>query len=578
MTAVTMASPAVPLRYAPPIETELERLVAALGAVPALAERYPLRWLAIQLLEGDEDLLAEAEGLGGPAVAAALAASRERLAPHYGEDLDVALVDQRYRFVHALAGQALTRPAAPPLTLSDRIDRVVTHRWLGIPIFLALMWVVFKLTTDVAAPFVDWIDATLSGPVSAWIVALLDALGLGGGWLESLLVDGVIAGVGGVLVFVPVLLALYFALALLEDSGYMARAAFVMDRLMHALGLHGKSFLPMIVGFGCSVPAIYATRTLDSRRDRILTGLLVPFMSCSARLPVYVLIAAIFFPARAGLVIFGLYLTGIVVAILIGMLLRRTLFRNQPPAPFVLELPPYRLPTPRGVWRQMWERTSAFLRKAATIILATSIVVWLLLALPVRGEGRFAATPVEQSAFAAISGAAAPVFAPLGFGAWETSGALLTGFVAKEVVVSTLGQTYAVAGPEEEAGAPPTTFGEDLLGIAGGLVGATGDALRALPGIIGITLEAPEEEEDLAPEGLAAAVRSGFEASSGGHGALAALAFLVFVLLYTPCMTAVAAARHEFGSRWMWVSIIGQFAVAWLAALLVFQGGRLLGW
>jgi ferrous iron transport protein B len=264
-----------------------------------------------------------------------------------------------------------------------------------------------------------------------------------------------------------------------------------------------------------------------------------------------------------------------VVAIVVGMLLRRTLFHNQPPAPFVLELPPYRLPTPRGVWRQMWERTAAFLRKATTIILATSIVVWLLLALPVRGAGRFADTPVDQSAFAALSGAAAPLFAPLGFGGWETSGALLTGFVAKEVVVSTLGQTYAVAGPDEDAEATPTTFGEDLLGIAGGLVSATGDALRALPGVVGITLEAPEEEA--APEGLAAAVRAGFEASSGGHGALAALAFMIFVLLYTPCMTAVAAARHEFGSRWMWVSIVGQFAVAWLAALLVFQGGRLLG-
>lgn len=576
MTAVTLASPGATVRYEPPIETELERLVATLGTIPTLAERYPLRWLAIQLLEGDEHLLAEAEGLGGSTVTAALTASRARLALHYGEDLDVALVDQRYRFVHTLAGQALTRPAVPPLTLSDRIDRVVTHRWLGIPIFLGLMWVVFKLTTDVAAPFVDWVDATLSGPVSSWATALLGAAGLGGSWIESLLVDGVIAGVGGVLVFVPVLLALYFALALLEDSGYMARAAFVMDRLMHTLGLHGKSFLPMMVGFGCSVPAIYATRTLDSRRDRILTGLLVPFMSCSARLPVYVLIAAIFFPTHAGLVIFGLYLTGIVMAIVIGMLLQRTLFRNHPPAPFVLELPPYRLPTPRSVWRQMWERTAAFLRKATTIILATSIVVWLLLAIPVRGDGRFADTPVDQSAFAALSGAMAPVFAPLGFGGWEMSGALLTGFVAKEVVVSTLGQTYAVVALEEEADATPTTFYEDLLGIAVSLVSATGDALRKLPGVIGITLATSEEETAL--EGLAVAVQTGFEASSGGHGALAALAFLIFVLLYTPCMTTVAAAHHEFGSRWMWVSIIGQFVVAWLSALLVFQGGRLLGW
>lgn len=225
----------------------------------------------------------------------------------------------------------------------------------------------------------------------------------------------------------------------------------------------------------------------------------------------------------------------------------------------------------------MWERTSAFIRKASTIILTTSVVVWLLLALPVGGEGRFADTPVEQSAFAALAGAVAPVFAPLGFGSWETSGALLTGFVAKEVVVSTLAQTYAVVEPEEEAETLPTTFGEDLLSIVGGLVSAIGDALRVLPQIIGIPMGVSADEEE-APEGLAAALQAGFEASSGGHGALAALAFLVFVLLYTPCMTAVAAARHEFGSRWMWVSIVGQFAVAWLAALLVFQVGRLLGW
>ncbi|MFV9506918.1 MAG: ferrous iron transport protein B [Oscillochloridaceae bacterium umkhey_bin13] len=574
MTSGSLALP-ISLRYADPIEQELTILSNALNAIPAVAAAYPARWLAIQLLEGDELLLAEAETLGGPAVAQALAASLARLQPQYGDDLDVALVDQRYRFVHALAERTLTRPATPPLTLSDRIDQVVTHRWLGIPIFLALMWVVFKLTTDLSAPFLDWVDGVISGPITRWMVALLGTLSLGGSWVESLLVDGVIAGVGGVMVFVPVLLALYFALALLEDSGYMARAAFVMDRLMHALGLHGKSFLPMIVGFGCTVPAIYATRTLDSRRDRILTGLLVPFMSCSARLPVYVLIAAIFFPAAAGQVIFGLYLTGIMAAILIGMLLRQTLFRNQPPAPFVLELPPYRLPTLRGVWNQMWGRTAAFVRKAWTLILITSMIVWLLLAIPVRGDGRFANTPVEQSAFAALAGAVTPVFQPLGFGSWETSGALLTGFVAKEVVVSTLIQTYAV----EETGAEEvvaTSLGEDLLAIVTSFGTAVTDALKAIPGIVGLSF-GEAEEEAAAPAGLTLAIQTGFTASSGGHGSLAALAFLVFVLLYTPCMVATAAARHEFGPRWMWVSVIGQFVIAWLAALIVFQGGMLLG-
>lgn len=575
MTTLEMSFHQAPFHYPPPIETELNRLADLFAHTPALAEVYPPRWLAIQALEGDETLMHDIRSLGGSAVAATLEESLARLRAIYGDDLDVALVDQRYRFVHAIATQAVRRPSVAPVTFSDRIDRVVTHRWLGIPIFLAVMWVVFKLTTDVAAPFVDWLDGVLSGPVSRWVVALLALSGADGGWIESLMVDGVVAGVGGVLAFVPVLLALYFALALLEDSGYMARAAFVMDRLMRALGLHGKSFLPMIVGFGCSVPAIYATRTLDSRRDRILTGLLVPFMSCSARLPVYVLIAMIFFSAQAGQVIFGLYLAGIVVAVGTGALVQHTLFRHHPQTPFVLELPPYRMPTLRSIWRQMWERTSSFIRKAGTIILATSIVVWLLLAIPV-GAGRFAETPVDQSAFAAVANGATPVFAPLGFGRWETSGALVTGLIAKEVVVGTLAQVYG--GAEEEI-APiderPVTLADDLTGIAGGFVTAIGDALRALPGIVGINLV--EAEAEPVAEGLAAAIRAGFTASSGGRGALAALAFLVFVLLYTPCVAALAANRHEFGTSWMLASLLGQFAIAWLAAFIVFQGGMLLG-
>ena len=227
-----------------------------------------------------------------------------------GDESDILLADRRYGWINQVAADVMTRPDDQQTTLSDRIDSVVTNRILGLPIFLAAMWIVFKLTTDVAAPMVDWIAAVIEGPVTGWIVALFGVVGLGGSWLEGLVVDGIIAGVGGVLVFVPVLAMLYLALALLEDSGYMARVAFVMDRFMRPFGLHGKSFLPMIVGFGCTVPAIYATRTLERRRDRVLTGLLVPFMSCSARLPVYVLFAAVFFPASAGTAVFLIYLLG----------------------------------------------------------------------------------------------------------------------------------------------------------------------------------------------------------------------------------------------------------------------------
>ncbi len=562
------------MRYDTHIEDAIVQISAVLAEVPTLARRYPSRWLAIQLLEGDRGLRETVQAApGGDAVLRVLAEQHERLRAHYGDDVDVALTDQRYRFVHQIVQRVLTRPDAPAATLSDKIDRIATHKWLGIPIFLALMWAVFKITADVSAPFLDWVDGVIGGPLTNWVVALLAWAGLAGTWVESLAVDGIIAGVGGVLVFVPVLLALYFALALLEDSGYMARAAFVMDRLMRTLGLHGKSFLPMIVGFGCTVPAIYATRTLESEKDRILTGLLVPFMSCSARLPVYVLLAAVFFPTYAGLAVFGMYLLGILVAIILGVIFKYTLFKGKEQLPFIMELPPYRMPTLRGIWTQMLRRTASFVRKAWTIILATSIVVWLLIAIPVSGQGDFANIDIDDSAFAAVSGAVAPVFAPLGFGSWESSGALVTGFVAKEVVISTMGQIYGL--DEAEEASEPTTFGEDLGEIVTSFGVAAIDTLKSIPLIVGINLFGEEAEEE--PSALMQAVRDGFEETSGGHGALAALAFMVFVLLYTPCMVATAAARQEFGNRWMWVSVIGQFVLAWLVALLVFQGGLLLG-
>ncbi|MFP4437381.1 MAG: ferrous iron transport protein B [Chloroflexaceae bacterium] len=564
----------VGVNYAPEIEAAIDRVSAAIVAVPDLQAAYPARWLAIQLLEQDPHLRETVQNTpGSEMVLRILDEQCERLRAHYGDEVDVMLTDQRYRFVHQLVERVLTRPDAPAATFSDRVDRVVTHKWLGIPIFLALMWVVFKMTADVSAPFLDWVDGVISGPLTTWVTALLGALGLSGTWVESLAVDGIIAGVGGVLVFVPVLMALYLALAILEDSGYMARAAFVMDRLMRMLGLHGKSFLPMIVGFGCNVPAIYATRTLESEKDRILTGLLVPFMSCSARLPVYILLAAVFFPAYAGLAVFSMYLLGIIVAIILGIILKQTLFRGKEQVPFIMELPPYRLPTLKGIWFHMWERTSAFVRKAWTIIMATSVVVWLLIAIPTGGSGQFAATDIDQSVFARVSGAVSPIFAPLGFGSWESSGALVTGFVAKEVVISTMGQIYGLEAAEEAA--EPTTFVQDLGMIATSFVGATVDTLKSIPLIVGINLFEEEAEEE--PTDLMGAIEVGFEETSGGHGALAALAFMVFVLLYTPCMVAVAAARQEFGNVWMWVSVVGQFVLAWLVALLVYQGGLLLG-
>lgn len=558
--------------YAPEIEAEIAGLSAAAQKIPALAVYNP-RWLAIQLLEGDSALLAETQAVANGALGGALAGSLARLSAIYGEELDVVLADSRYRFVNNLARSVVSRPAENALTPSDKIDRIVTHRWLGIPIFLLMMWVIFKITTDVATPYLDWVDWLIHGPITGWVIALLNLAGWGGGWVQSLFVDGIIAGVGGVLVFVPVLMSLYFSLAVLEDTGYMARGAFVMDRLMNKLGLHGKSFLPMVVGFGCTVPAMYATRTLDSQKDRILTGLLVPFMSCGARLPVYVLFAAIFFPRYTGAVIFGLYLLGIVVAVVLGLLLKNTLFKEKEISTFVMELPAYRPPNLKNIWFYVWKRTAAFLHNAWTIILAMSVLIWLLMAIPLQG-GSFARTPLNDSAFAGVSRALSPLFAPMGFDSWEAGGALLTGIVAKEVVISTMSQVYNVAEVEEEP-REPAHFINDSIAIGREFVTATANTVKSIPLIVGINLFDSTEEAE--PTALAAAVRADFARTSHGHGSAAALAFMVFVLLYTPCAATIAVERKELGLKWTLVSVFGQFALAWLVSGLVFQAAKLLG-
>lgn len=559
--------------YGRDLEPEIERLTLEINRYPALTDIYAARWLAIKLLEQDHDIQQKLLTLtGGAPVLTHAQMSITRLAEIYGDDVDAIIADRRYSWINGLVGSAVHKSNNAQFTTSDKVDRLMTHRFFGVLIFLGLMWMVFKLTADVAAPFVDWIGGVIEGPLTHWVTAVVTIIGLGGTWVESLLVDGVIAGVGGVLVFVPVLMSLYFAMAVLEDSGYMARAAFVMDSLMNKIGLHGKSFLPLMVGFGCSVPAIYATRTLESKKDRILTGLLVPFMSCGARLPVYVLFAAIFFPALAGTVIFGLYLLGIVTAVILGIILRRTVFQSDDLGAFVMELPPYRMPTIKSIWFHMWQRTKAFLENAWTLILIVSIFIWLLMSIPVKGEGSFADTPVEDSAYAALAGIISPALEPLGFGSWQASGALISGFVAKEVVVSTMAQVYNVEVQQEVDESP--TFFEDVAFIATSFVSATIDTIKSLPLLVGINLFADEPEEE--PTALMTAIKEGFEETSGGYGALAALSFMVFVLIYTPCMVAIAAEKQELGAKWMWVSIIGQFTLAWVMAFLVFQGGKLL--
>jgi len=560
--------------YGDVLEKEIASIEEAIEGAGEVVVDHDPRWLAIKLLENDAEVVEKfTASEAGRNVLAIQQKSYAYLNDRFGEDVDTLFADKRYGWIHALIKETVKQENREELSTSDKIDKVVTNRYLGIPIFMAMMWIVFKVTTDIAGPFQDWVEMVIGGPITNWIVSILGWLGLGGGWVERLFVDGIVAGVGSVMVFVPVMLALYFALALLEDSGYMARAAFVMDRFMHALGLHGKSFLCMIVGFGCTVPACYATRTLENEKDRILTGLLVPFMSCGARLPVYVLFASVFFPKNTNTVVFLLYLTGILVAVLLGFILSRTLFKRDGTTPFVLELPPYRMPTAKNIWFHMWERTSSFFKKAFSIIMITSVLLWFAMMIPVNG-GNFAESDIADSGFAAVSQTIAPAFEPAGFGSWQASGSLITGFVAKEVIVSSMAQIFEVEETAEEE-AVQTSFLQDVGDIVVGFVNATLDTIKSIPLIVGINLFDEEAEEDL-PR-LNTAVGQHFEDISGGHGALASLAFMVFVLLYTPCMVAVAAQRHEFGNKWTLFSMAIQLAVAWIAAVAIFQGGLLLG-
>lgn len=559
------ASPQRSIEYDRDIEKEIAILSREISTVPVLTEVYQPRWLAVRLLEGEPDLIEIVKKTAGTQhLLRVYDQSLKRLRQVYGEDLDVAITDGRYGFVHGVVKTALKRSLQQRLTTSDRIDKIATNKWLGIPLFLALMYLVFNLVQNVSAPYLDWVDSVIGGPISNWTAFLLTA---GGSpqWLTALIRDGIIAGVGGVLVFVPGLLVMYFSLAFLEDSGYLARAAFVMDKAMSALGLHGKSFIPMILSFGCNVPGIYATRTIESRSSRILTGLLIPFMSCSARLPVYVLFGMAFFPSRAGTVIWGMYVVGILVAIIVGVVLSRTVFKGAEQGAFVMELPPYRMPTLKGLLIHMWEHTSGFVRKAGTVIVAVAVVIWFLLNVPWGVENP------HDSYFGQLSTAISPIFAPLGFDNWQATGALVSGFIAKEVVVSTMSQIYV--GEEADAEPTPSTpFLTDVQDIVVGFGVATVSAGKELIEVLtpGFTLFAGEEEEDDGQIGLSKALQSAFTP-------LTALAFLIFVLLYVPCVATVAAQAQEFGWQWAVFSVGLNMAVAWIAALVVYQGGQLLG-
>ena len=435
-------------------------------------------------------------------------------------------LDQRFADLDATEKAAVSRTDVGE-PLSQRVDRVVLHPVFGPILFLAVMWAVFFITTTVAGPLQDGLEALITGPVSDAVRSLLPDH-----WLVSgLLVDGLIGGVGMVLTFAPLLALMFLCLAVLEDSGYMARAAVVTDRVMRAIGLPGKAFIPIVVGYGCNVPAISATRVLGDVRHRILTCLLIPFTSCSARLIVFMMLAQVFFPAHAGSAVFGMYVLSIALVVLVGLALRRTVWRAMPAEALVIDLPAYQLPTFGLTLSVMWVRLKGFLHTAGGIIVATVVVIWLLMSIPVTGGHSFneGAVPPEDSAYGAVSKVMSPVFAPAGFDSWSLTGPLVTGFVAKETLISTWAQTYAV---------------ED------------------------VTDDAPEEQ---AESPLASHIRADFDAASGGHGLAAVWAYMVFLLAYTPCVATVAAQRREIGWKWTLIGFALQLATAWILAVGVFQ-------
>jgi ferrous iron transport protein B len=508
---------------------------AAIGEVSAMLQErdgqltdVQRRWLSLKLVERDEEIRRRVEN---PQVLDVADRNADHLARLYGEAPEIIIAEGRYNLISALCREAVRGPVLARRTKTDRIDAVVTHRYLGIPLFLGLMYLIFEFTFTLGEPAMGWIEAgfdrlglvvgSLWGPASP----------AANGALKSLLVDGVIGGVGGVLVFLPNIALLFLAISMLESSGYMARAAFIMDRLMNKVGLHGKSFIPMLIGFGCSVPAIMATRTLDNRRDRLTTMFVIPLISCSARLPIYLLIIPAFFPQRwQAPTLWLVYLIGIVLALAGARLLRTAVFKGATSA-FLMELPPYKVPTMKAAVLQMWERARLFLKKAGTMILGMSILMWALSSFPrvppdARSQQRDPLLAGAQQIEHSIAGRAGrlmePVLAPMGFD-WKIGTALIGSFTAKEVFVAQMGIVYSL-----------------------GEVHETSDTLR------------DKLRRDYTP--------------------LVAFCIMLFTLISSPCIATVAIMRRESNSwRWTMAQFWGLTGLAFVLTVLVYQVGSRLG-
>lgn len=545
------------INYGSNIESAIGRIQPLLKENAELRDRFSTRYLSIKLLETDKTTLKQIEKYPNcKQIQHVLHTEILKLENEYKEKSGSIITDAKYGFIAGALNETFTPGREERRRMTDNIDYFLTHRILGFPIFILFMWLMFQSTFSLGSYPMEWIDSGVSALAQFLQGSMSD------GPLRDLLVDGIIGGVGGVVIFLPNILILFFFISFMEDSGYMARASFIMDKLMHKIGLHGKSFIPMLMGFGCNVPAIMATRTLENRKDRILTMLITPFMSCSARLPVYVLLISAFFPKNQGLVLVSVYFIGVLIAVLVALVMKRLFFAKQE-VPFVMELPPYRIPTLRNTGAHMWHKAEQYLRKMGTVILTASILIWALGYFPRDVEysvdydkqisqinntaglsksdisSRTAGVELnkesermEKSYIGQMGHFIEPVISPLGFD-WKIGVSILTGLAAKEIVVSTMGVLYqADFDADETSGSLQNKLKEQTY-LNGELKG----------------------QKVFNP--------------------LVAYGFMLFVLIYFPCIATITAIKKESDIKWAVFAMVYTTAIAWIAAFAVYQTGKM---
>ncbi len=523
------------------------------------------RWLAIKLLELDEI----ATDITDNKFQELVDIEATKIEKHTGEEVDIIVADGRYGFIHGLSRDVVHRHDQIRKTVSDNIDKFVLNRFLGIPVFFGVMYLVFMLTINVGSAFIDFFDIFTGTIFVDGFSNVLTNLHFPV-WLTTFLAGGIGGGIQTVATFIPPIFFMFLALSILEDSGYMSRAAFVMDRFMRFVGLPGKAFIPMLVGFGCNVPAIMATRTLENNRDRILTILMNPFMSCGARLPVYVLFATVFFPHNGGLVVFAIYMTGILLAVLSGLLFKKTILKGET-STFVMELPPYHIPTFNGIMMHTWEKLKSFIVRAGKVIIIVVIVISFLNAIGT--DGSFGNEDSENSLLSSIGKSITPIFQPMGISEenWPATVGLFTGIFAKEAVVGTLDNLYASLSDKGDEVEEDFNFWDGIIES----FNSVGDGISGIGGAfkdpIGVAIEEDLGDLETQADEQEVSVNTFSEMKKRFGNSKAAFAYLLFILIYMPCVAAIAAVYRETNIKWTLFSVLYLTVLAWIVSTLFYQ-------